>query len=96
MQNPMNFRLPDSDHTALKIKSLKEKRSIGEIVEKLLEDIVSGNRQIPLEDGEKMRPTSAIINADLREKFETYAHERGIPINKLLRLAIRDEVRSYR
>ena len=87
-QGRFQYRLTSSEHTALRIKSLQEGKSLSEMTEEIMLDVLDG-RIDPIEVEEAQQPTASTISEEVIARFEAYAKEKGVPKNKLVRLAVR-------
>lgn len=81
------FRLPSNEHTALRIKALQENKSLSELVEEILEDVLSGRIDVTVTE-QDFQPTSTTLSTSVVERFDAYVHKSGMPKNKLVRLAV--------
>lgn len=87
-QGRFQYRLTRSEHTALRIKALQEGVSLSEMTEQTLLDVLEGRIDpIPVKDEHCL--TASTISEEVIARFEAYAKEKGIPMNKLVRLAVR-------
>jgi len=92
-QGKFQYRLTSSEHTALRIKSLQEGISLSEMTEAILLDVLEGRLDLT-EVEDDAQPTSSTISADVIARFNAYAKERGVPKNKLVRLAVAAKLRT--
>ena len=88
-QGKFQYRLTSSEHTALRIKSLQEGKSLSEMTEEIMLDVLDGRLDPTDLEDEDYQPTSGTISEEVIARFEAYAKEKGVPKNKLVRLAVR-------
>jgi predicted HicB family RNase H-like nuclease len=87
MNVQLNLRFPENVHTALKIKTATERTSVSKYLEKVIEDVLSGDLQVTMESP-KYKGTTALVDHVALEKLGTYAKEHHIPLNKLITKAL--------
>lgn len=85
----LNVRIPESDHTALKIKSATERKSVSDILVEALNEVLAGTLDPAVDKPPVNVTTTASVDEDLKLRLDTYAEKHGIPLNKLVRLTLR-------
>jgi predicted HicB family RNase H-like nuclease len=91
MDVQMNFRLPESLHTALKVRTATERTSVSKYLEKVLSDVLKGDLNVnlnPVVKVPKISTTTALVDHEVREAITLYAKEHNIPLNRLVKLAV--------
>ena len=88
----IQVKLPQNDHTALKLKSVQENRTLSEELEEALVDLMSGKLEI--EDKDTMKATALTLSSDVLAEFSTYCKKVGKPVNAMLRMAVAAKLRS--
>lgn len=88
----IQVKLPQVDHTALKLKSVQENRTLSEELEEALVDLMSG--KIEIEDKDTMKATALTLDSQVVAEFHDYCKKVGKPVNAMLRMAVAAKLRS--
>ncbi len=91
----LQVRLPSNEHTALRILSLQENKTLSEEAVEILEAILRGEINIEVEE-DAYQATSILAPADVLEQFNKFAKERGMPSNKMFRLGVAARLKQAR
>ena len=89
----IQVKLPPNDHTALKIKSVQEHRTLSEELEETLVELMAGNLEIE-EEKESLKATALTISTSVANDFEAYCKKEGKPMNTMLRLAVAAKLKT--
>ena len=88
----IQVKLPQNDHTALKMKSVQENRTLSEELEEALVDLMSGKLEI--EDKDTMKATALTLSSEVLADFHIYCKKVGKPVNAMLRMAVSAKLRT--
>ena len=88
----IQVKLPQIDHTALKLKSVQRNRTLSEELEEALVDLMSGDTEVEQEP--PLKSTALTISSEVLEKFEAYCKKKGRPVNAMLRMAVSAKLRT--
>lgn len=95
MSTILNYKMPTSEHKALRQAALDADKSVSEFITETLKEAVDGALIINLKpDVDAIKATSANIDDGLREAAEHTAETLGISLNMLVRQAIKAKLQQ--
>ena len=92
----VQVKLPPQDHAELKIRSIREHRTLSEELEETLVQFMAGDLDNEVVDEKTLKATALTLSAGVVEEFNAYCKKAGKPMNTMLRLAVAAKLRKVR